>query len=125
MRHAQERLRHGGALKHSLRMRSQTLLVRSASSRVSSHEATGKAANDSSETGNAPDTKSRMRTQYQPCRRFKFGDGLRRADDLDRGHAHFARRLQVDAEIVKIDATCGVDVKCFDHHPVDARIGLR
>src|SRR5436309_273688 len=105
-------------------MRSQTLLVRSASSRVTNHEATGEAANDSSETENAPDTKSRTRMQYQHCRRLKFGDGLRRIDDLDRGHAHFARRLQVDAEIVEIDAMFGIDVKCFDHHPIDARIRL-
>ena len=44
--------------------------------------------------------------------------------DLDRGHAHVARRLQVDAEIVEIDASLRIDAERFHHHPVDARIGL-
>ncbi|MEH2480241.1 hypothetical protein V1282_003598 [Nitrobacteraceae bacterium AZCC 2146] len=47
--------------------------------------------------------------QLQSRRGFKLGDGLFRARDLDRGHAHFARGLQVDAEVVEIDAIAGID----------------
>ena len=32
---------------------------------------------------------------------FKLGDGLRRIQHLDRGHAHFTRRFQVGPEIVR------------------------
>ena len=42
--------------------------------------------------------------QRQPRRRLEFGERLRRAHHLDRGHAHLARGLQIDAEIVEIDA---------------------
>src|SRR6476620_10972467 len=68
--------------------------------------------------------KSRTRTQHQSCRLLKLGDGLRRVEHLDCDHAHFARRLQVDAEIVEIDASLGIDAERLHHHPVDARVGL-
>jgi hypothetical protein len=49
---------------------------------------------------------------------------LRRVEHLDGGHAHVARWLQVDAEIVKINAAFGVDAERLDHRPVDPRIGF-
>src|SRR5258705_7333232 len=69
-------------------------------------------------------TKSRTLAQLQSRRLLKLGDRLRRIGDLDGGHAHLARRLQVDAEIVEIDASVGIDVKRVDHHLIDARIRL-
>ena len=60
----------------------------------------------------------------QLCRRLELRDGLRRVEHLDGGHAHLARGLQIDAEIVKIDAVPGIDVQRLDHHLVDARVGL-
>src|SRR3981081_2043938 len=62
--------------------------------------------------------------QHQARRRFQFGDGLLRVEHLDGGHAHVARRLQVDAEIVEIDGRPRIDVQRLDHLPVDARIGF-
>ena len=35
-----------------------------------------------------------------------------------------SRRLQIDAEIVEIDASLGIDAERLHHHPVDARVGL-
>jgi len=55
---------------------------------------------------------------------IEFGNRLRRIDHLDRGHAHVARRFQVDAEIVEVNASLRVDAERFHHPPIDAGIGL-
>src|SRR6266481_3649575 len=39
-------------------------------------------------------------------------------------HAHFARRLQIDPEIVEVNASFGIDDKFLDHHLVDAGVRL-
>src|SRR5579871_416381 len=62
--------------------------------------------------------------QLHAGRHFKFGDRLRAVDYLDRGHAHGARGLQVDAEIVKIHAMLRIDAERFRHHLVDTWIWL-
>src|SRR6516165_11262575 len=46
-------------------------------------------------------------TQRQPRCGLELGDRLLRIRNLYLGHAHLPRRLQVDAEIVEIDAFFG------------------
>src|ERR1700754_2260924 len=67
---------------------------------------------------------SRYLPEWQPRRCFEITDRLRRVKHLDRGHAHLARRLQVDAEVVEIDAMPGIDAERLGHHAVNARVGL-
>jgi hypothetical protein len=44
-------------------------------------------------------------------RGIRLGDGPRRIEGLDGGHAHVARRLQVDAEVVEIDVSSRIEAK--------------
>src|ERR1700759_4006436 len=56
--------------------------------------------------------------------RLEFGDRNVGIANLDRAHAHGARRLQIDAEIVEIDAVLRLDAKKVAGMAIDARIGL-
>jgi hypothetical protein len=52
--------------------------------------------------------------ERQPRRRFKLGDGLRRIEHLDGGHAHFARRLQIAPETIEVNASFWIDAERLD-----------
>src|SRR5579871_5544620 len=53
---------------------------------------------------------------------FELGDRLRPAFHLDRCHSHHTRWLEIDSEIIEIDAGARFDLQALAHHPVDARI---
>src|SRR5207245_5611268 len=64
------------------------------------------------------------RAQGEANDRLELGDGGVGIDDLDGGHAHGARGLQVAADVVEEDGLGGLDRELVARQPVEARVGL-
>src|SRR5690606_25038318 len=69
-------------------------------------------------------SRERVRLERETYDAGKVCEELSLGRDLDGVHAHFAGGLQVDAEIVEIDAGLGSHAERIAHHLVDARVRL-
>src|SRR5262245_49113961 len=61
--------------------------------------------------GSRPSPGRRSAQRQSRCR-LELADRLRGAQHLDRRHPHLARGLEVDAEVVEIDALLRIDLQC-------------